>query len=246
MPELREALSALGVPASELRVKKAALVTLLQQKRTRAAAERDHHAAMEPRTQSRRKRRRPNPEDRKASSMSEPESSSTSMSCSDSGFSVLMPYDAKSNESLIEVGDPVVVGWPAVDSGHATWSFAVARQSYNGSESELQVQHYNFDARTDSLLPSWVVEAELTSYLTSNSAPPPELLAKTKPHGHVAYTDDVPVDNILLVGPVTHLQTGFLSQLQHDSVRKFLNIPEQQLCFGKKRSKTSPPCPGCM
>jgi hypothetical protein len=51
-----------------------------------------------------------------------------------------------------------------------------------------------------------------------NNSAPPELLALKQPNGHVPYVNHINV--VLLAGPHTAtLEDGFVSNLQHDSVR---------------------------
>jgi hypothetical protein len=91
--------------------------------------------------------------------------------------------------------------------------------------------------------------------LEGKTAPPAEMLVKNQPPGHVAYIMKIEVDNILLAGPATAtLEDGFLSSLQHRSIRSFLEIPEEIFCFGscrkrnsrkRKHSRKSRVCPLC-
>ena len=155
-----------------------------------------------------------------------------------------LPYDVNADENFIEKGDPLILGW-ASGSGSATWSYAIAVEDFEGKGEQISVHHYSFHVRSQTLLPSWVTPSELSAYTTSETAPPPpELLSKSRPSGHVPYITHVDADDILLAGPATStLEDGFLSQLQHASVRSFLSIPNKALCFGQKHK--SPGCPRC-
>jgi hypothetical protein len=100
------------------------------------------------------------------------------------------------------------------------------------------------------LMPSWVTQSELTSYLEDmeNNSAPPELLALKQPNGHVPYVDHINVADVLLAGPHTAtLEDGFVSRLQHDSVRHFLDVQAGQFCFGAgKRTTKAKWCPKCV
>lgn len=157
---------------------------------------------------------------------------------------VLTPYDHKSEDCFIENGDPIIVGWASSN----TWSVAVAQEDYESEqEVNIRVHHHSFEAQSKSFLPSWVTEKELKKYLggTGNNRPPKELLARNQPRGHVAYITPIEINSILLAGPVAELEGGFLTELQHTSVRYFLSYTATQICFGSKKSKKKPICPIC-
>ena len=100
-------------------------------------------------------------------------------------------------------------------------------------------------------MPSWVTQSELTSYLEDmeNNSAPPELLALKQPNGHVPYVDHINVADVLLAGPHTAtLEDGFVSNLQHVSVRHFLDFPAGQFRFGAGKRTTNckaKRCPRC-
>lgn len=157
----------------------------------------------------------------------------------------LEPFDHTSQANLIEKSDPLIIGWV---SKPPSWSAAVACEDFDGSSEVIKVRHFSFDTSSRTLLPSWVVASELTTYSTGTTrSPPAELLAIKQPPGHVPYVDTVEAANILLAGPNTAaLEAGFLSPLQHRSVRAFLGLKEKELCFGRRKgTRKNSPCPGC-
>ena len=165
--------------------------------------------------------------------------------CDDDDEGWLLPYDATSQENFIQSGDPVILGWPASRGKLATWSCAIAVEDFEGDGNEIKVQHLSFQVERKNLLCSWVVDEELQSYLAGKSKKPPkELLSNKRPRGHVAYVTQVDVGDILLAGPATAaLTAGFLSDVQHRSIREFLDLNDGTPCFGKWKCA---PCPACL
>ena len=104
-------------------------------------------------------------------------------------------------------------------------------------------------------MPSWVTQSELTSYLEymENNSAPPELLALKQLNGHVPYVNHINVADVLIAAlAVPHTATledglNFVSRLQHDSMRHFLDVPAGQFCFGAgKRTTEAKRCPRCV
>ncbi len=90
--------------------------------------------------------------------------------------------------------------------------------------SKLSPHHYNYsyDDEKKKLMPSWVTQSELTSYLEymENNSAPPELLALKQLNGHVPYVNHINVADVLLAAlAVPHTATledglNFVSRLQ--------------------------------
>ena len=117
----------------------------------------------------------------------------------------------------------------------------------NSDVTSIRVHHYNFDGKK--LVPCWVIQSELDSYLVGKTKAPKELHAKTQPPGHVAYIGPIEVERITLCGYEVAKLTdqGFLTQMQHASLRYHLRFPASKPCFGvrggRSRAKQDVCCP---
>ena len=154
----------------------------------------------------------------------------------DAKVEYLDEYDPDAEDSFIEAGDPLLLGWPG-----KRWSYAIAKSEYDKDDkpaaNKVTVHHYSFDTSCGSFLPSWVQASVLAAYVAdpdSNPAPQERLQAAC-PKGWVAYEDAIIITSqrvlpaVLLTGEVASLQAGFVSEEQHVALRYSLKITGK--CF---------------
>ncbi len=157
-------------------------------------------------------------------------------SACDEKMEYLVEYDPDAEDSFIEAGDALLIGW----SGKR-WSFAIAKSEYDNddkpAENKVTVHHYSFDISSGTFLPSWVQASMLVAYIADPEAnpAPQERLQATCPRGWVAYEDVIIITSqrvlpaVLLTGQVASLHSGFVSEEQHAALRYFLKITGK--CF---------------
>ena len=93
------------------------------------------------------------------------------------------------------------------------------------------------------LVPSWVIQSELDSYLVGSvRKAPKELHAETQPpgHVHVVHIGPIEVERITLCGYEVAKLTdqGFLTQMQHAYLRYHLRFPASKPCFGVRGGRS--------
>ena len=101
------------------------------------------------------------------------------------------------------------------------------------TDRQIKVRHYGFHATSGQLRPSWILPSDIKKSQTK------EKLQISKPKRHVPYVEEIDLEQVVLAGPVAALENGFLSRLQHQSVRSFVPVPLEagQECRGYS------PCP---